>query len=111
MNREEALNLIKQHIKNEIYYVLIRVPSYGALDFDARESIRTGIREKLEAEGIRFLEYTWVWDEEDRCLLLVGQYEKKEDARWWIKSLEAMGFEICIRTSLPGDESKIEDIG
>lgn len=84
-----------------IYYVLIRGPSYGSLDFDARESIRTEIRERLEAEGIRFIEYTWVWDEEDRCLLLVGRYESKEDAQWWIRALEAMGFEICIRTSLP----------
>ncbi len=84
-----------------IYYVLIRGPYYGSLDFEARENIRTGIREKLEAEGVRFIEYTWVWDEEDRCLLLAGQYEKKEDARWWIRALEAMGFEICIRTSLP----------
>jgi len=83
------------------YYVLIRGPSYGSLDFEARENIRTEIRERLEAEGIRFIEYTWVWDEEDRCLLLVGRYEKKEDARWWIKALEAMGFEICIRTKLP----------
>jgi len=84
-----------------IYHVLIRGPSYGSLDFEARENIRTGIRERLEAEGIRFIEYTWVWDEEDRCLLLVGRYEKKEDAHWWIRALEAMGFEICIRTSLP----------
>ncbi len=83
------------------YYVLIRGPSYGSLDFDARENIRTEIRERLEAEGIRFIEYTWVWDEEDHCLLLVGRYEKKEDARWWIKALEAMGFEVCIRTKLP----------
>jgi len=83
------------------YYVLIRGPSYGSLDFEARENIRTEIRERLEAEGIRFIEYTWVWDEEDRCLLLVGRYEKKEDAHWWISALEAMGFEICIRTKLP----------
>ena len=83
------------------YYVLIRGPSYGSLDFEARENIRTEIRERLEAEGIRFIEYTWVWDEEDRCLLLVGRYEKKEDAHWWIRALEAMGFEICIRTKLP----------
>jgi hypothetical protein len=83
------------------HYVLIRGPSYGSLDFDAREAIRTEIRERLEAGGIRFLEYPWVWDEEDRCLLLAGQYEKKEDAFQWIKTLESMGFEIIIRTSLP----------
>ncbi len=85
------------------YYVLIRGPSYGSLGFEAREQIRTEIRERLEAGGIRFLEYPWVWDEEDRCLLLVGQYENKENAVWWIKTLESMGFEICIRTSLPGE--------
>lgn len=84
------------------YYVLIRGPSYASLDFDARENIRTEIREKLEANGIRFVEYTWVWDEDDHCLLLVGQYEKKEDAFWWIRALESIGFEVCIRTSLPG---------
>jgi hypothetical protein len=89
---------------NAICYVLIRGPFYGSLDFEAREDIRTSIREKLEAQGIRFLEYPWVWDEEGRCLLLVGRYEKKEDAFWWIQALETMGFEICIRTSLPGDE-------
>ncbi|MBN1627928.1 MAG: hypothetical protein JW944_15520 [Deltaproteobacteria bacterium] len=90
--------------KKTTHYVLIRGPSYSSLGFEAREEIRTGIRERLEAGGIRFLEYPWVWDEEDRCLLLVGQYEKKEDAFWWIKALESMGFEICIRTSLPGGD-------
>jgi len=91
------------------YYVLILGPSYRSLDFEAREEIRAGIREKLEANGIRFLEYPWVWDEEDRCLLLAGKYEKKEDASQWIKTLESMGFEIIIRTSLPGDDLMDED--
>lgn len=86
------------------HYVLIRGPSYGSLDFDAREAIRTEIREKLEANGIRFVEYQWVWDEEDHCLLVVGQYEKKEDAFWWIRALESIGFEISIRTGLPGGD-------
>jgi len=86
------------------HYVLIRGTSYGSLDFDARERIRTDIRERLKAGGIRFLEYPWVWDEEDHCLLLVGQYEKREDAFWWIKTLEPMGFEIIIRTNLPGED-------
>lgn len=85
------------------YYVLIRGPSYASLDFEAREAIRTDIRERLETGGIRFVEYTWVWDEDDHCLLLAGQYKKKEDAFWWIRALESMGFEICIRNSLPGD--------
>jgi hypothetical protein len=40
--------------------------------------------------------------------LLVGEYEKKEDAFWRIKTLETMGFEIIIRTTLPG-EDQIED--
>jgi hypothetical protein len=89
--------------KKTTCYVLIRGASYRSLDFDAREAIRTGIRERLEAGGIRFQEYPWVWDEEDRCLLLVGEYEKKEDASQWIKTLESMGFEIIIRTSLPSN--------
>lgn len=91
------------------HYVLIRGPSYSALGFEAREEIRVGIRERLEAGGIRFLEYPWVWDEEDRCLLLVGRYENKEDTVWWIKALESMGFEICIRTSLPGTDQTEEE--
>jgi hypothetical protein len=41
--------------ENTTYYVLIRGPSYGSLDFEAHEAIRTGIRERLEAGGIRFL--------------------------------------------------------
>ena len=86
------------------HYVLIRGPSYGSLDFEAREDIRTSIRVRLEAGGVRFVEYTWVWDEDDHCLLVAGQYEKIEDAFWWIKALESMGFEICIRNSLPGDD-------
>jgi hypothetical protein len=87
-----------------MYYVLIKGPSYRNLDFEAREQVREGIRQKLEAHGIRFLEYGWVWDEEDRCLLLVGQYGNMDDAYWWIKALESMGFEICVRIHLPGDE-------
>lgn len=84
------------------YYVLIRGPSYGSLDFDDREEIRTAIREKLESHGIRFLEYTWVWDEFDCCLLLVGTYENEEEANQCIKRYESMGFKTCIKTSLPG---------
>jgi hypothetical protein len=87
-----------------MHYVLIRGSSYGTLEFEEREKIRTAIREKLEAQGIRFLEYPWVWDEQDHCLLLVGQYEKIEDARFWIEALRSMGFEICIRDNLPGDK-------
>ena len=89
-----------------MHYVLIKGPLYGNLDFDARERIRENLREKLASHGIRFLEYNWVWDEEDRCLLLVGKYDQMDDAYWWITALESMGFEICIRTSLPGDESR-----
>ena len=88
-----------------MYHVLIRGPSYRNLDFEARERIRETMRKKLESHGVRFLEYGWVWDEDDRCLLLAGHYEHMEDAHWWIQALESMDFEICIRTELPGDES------
>jgi len=80
-----------------MYYVLIRGPSYKGLDFEAREDIRNGLRQSLEAHGLRYVPYNWVWDE-------AGKYEDKEDASLLIKALESMGFEICIRTSLPGDE-------
>ena len=86
-------------------YVLIKGPSYCNLEFEAREQVRIGLRQRLETHGIRFVEYNWVWDEQDRCLLLVGQYRHMDDAYEWIKALESMGFEICIRTDLPGDES------
>lgn len=88
-----------------MYYVLIQGPSYRDLDFEAREQVRENLRQRLETQGLRFVEYTWVWDEKDRCLLLVGTYEKIEDADSWITALESMGFKICIRTDLPGDES------
>lgn len=87
-----------------MYYVLIRGPSYRNLNFEARERVRETLRQELETHGIRFVEYDWVWDEQDRCLLLVGQYEKMDDAYWWMTALETMGFEISIRTRLPGDE-------
>ena len=89
-----------------MYYVLIQGPSYRQLDFEAREQVREEIRENLEANGIRFLQYDWVWDEEDRCLLLVGQYEKEEGARYWIGALESMGFTVMVRNQLPGDETE-----
>ena len=84
-------------------HVLILGPSYRCLDFDQREQIRENIRTRLEKQGIRFVEYCWVWDEADRCLLLAGTYDNIEQARWWIKALESMGFEICTRTDLPGN--------
>ena len=37
-------------------YVLIRGPSYGSLDFEAREAIRTGIREKIRYKKMLFLQ-------------------------------------------------------
>ena len=89
-----------------MHYVLIQGPSYRDLSFEAREQVRETLRQDLEAHGIRFLQYDWVWDEEDRCLLLVGQYEKAEDARYWIDALESMGFTVFVRTQLPGEESR-----
>jgi hypothetical protein len=85
-----------------MYYICIRWASYQDRDFDEREQIREDLRLKLASHGIRFLEYCWVWDESDRCLLMVGAYDQMEDARQWIKSLESMGFETTVRTSLPG---------
>lgn len=89
-----------------MHYVLIQGPSYRDLNFEARELVREKLRENLEAHGVRFLQYEWVWDEEDRCLLLVGQYEKAEDARYWIDALESMGFTVFVRTQLPGEETQ-----
>jgi hypothetical protein len=86
--------------------VLIQGPSYRDLDFEAREKVRTALRVRLESHGIRFVEYGWVWDEEDRCLLLVGTYEREEDAHYWIQALESMGFEVIMRKNLPGDEDR-----
>ena len=87
-----------------MHHVLIRGPSYRGLDFEARERVRAEIRERLEGNGIRFLQYDWVWDEEERCLLRVGQYADLNDARWWIRTLQSLEFEICTRTRLPGDD-------
>jgi hypothetical protein len=77
-------------------YVLIKGASYRDLEFPARELIRDDLRNRLETNGIRFLEYNWIWDENDRCLLLAGTYKSEKDAIWWIKALEEMGFEICV---------------
>jgi len=99
-NHDKNPDIILQKRTN--YYVLIRGPSYGSLDFDDRELIRTAIREKLESHGIRFMEYTWVWDEDDRCLLLIGEYENIKDASQCIKKYELLGFKTCIKTRLPG---------
>jgi len=87
-----------------MHYVLIQGPSYRDLDFEAREQVRERLRESLEAQGVRFVQYDWVWDEDDRCLLLAGRYEKPEDARHWIRALESMGFTVIVRTQLPGEE-------
>lgn len=85
-------------------YVLIKGPSYRGLEFEDRERIREALRTRLEERGVRFVQYDWVWDEEDRCLLVAGSYERIEDARYWMKALEAMGFEILVRTRLPGSD-------
>jgi ribosomal protein S18 acetylase RimI-like enzyme len=89
-----------------MHYVMIQGPSYRDLDFEARELVREKLRESLEAHGIRFVQYDWVWDVEDRCCLLVGQYEKAEDARYWIDALESMGFTVIVRAHLPGEETE-----
>jgi hypothetical protein len=91
-------------------YLLVKGSSYRNLDFEARDQLREDLRKKLEAQGIRFLEYNWIWDEQDRCLLLVGKYGHMDEAYWWIRALESMGFEICTRTALPGPSTfAIED--
>jgi hypothetical protein len=84
-------------------HVLIVGPSYRGLDFEQREVIRENLRIRLEKEGVRFVEYCWVWDEQDRCLLLVGTYENLEEATLWMEALRSMGFELCVRADLPGD--------
>jgi hypothetical protein len=84
-------------------YVLIRGPSYRGLDFEARERVREGLRDRLASHGVRFLQYDWVWDDEDRCLLLVGTYRNRDDAFWWIHALETMGFDVVVRADLPGE--------
>jgi len=84
-------------------YVLIRGPSYRGLGFEARERVRDDLRHRLAAHGVRFLQYDWVWDEEDRCLLLAGTYRNRRDAFWWIHALENMGFDVCTRSRLPGE--------
>jgi hypothetical protein len=88
-----------------MHYVLIQGPSLRGLGFEAREAIREKLRHKLEGCSVRFMQYDWVWDEDDRCLLLVGQYERLEDAQYWIKALESMGFTVIVRTQLPGEGS------
>ena len=85
-------------------YILIRGPSYHNLDFPARELVRDNLVKKLEINGIRFLEYNWIWDEDDRCLLLAGNYKSEKDAYWWIRALESMGFKVCVSDHLPRDE-------
>ena len=87
-------------------YVLIKGPSYNNMPFEAREQVRENLRDRLESYGICFVQYDWVWDTEDRCLLLVGQYERIADAYWWIRALETMDFKICIRSRLFGDVSR-----
>ena len=93
-----------------MYHILIKGASYRGLDFNQRESIREGLRNRLEAQGIRFVEYPWVWDEDDQCLLLAGSYERLEDAHWWIEALKSAGLDICTRTRLPGDPPGPEKI-
>lgn len=87
-----------------MHYILIRGPSYRGLDFEERERIREGLRRRLEEHGVRFVQYDWVWDEDDRCLLVAGQYERLDDSRYWMMALETMGFEIIIRQNLPGSD-------
>ena len=89
-------------------HVLITGPSYRGLDFDQREKVRENLRTRLEEQGIRFVEYCWVWDEQDRCLLLVGTYENLEQATFWMEALRSMGFELCTRTHLPGENAEDE---
>lgn len=87
-------------------HVLLAGPSYRGLDFDQREEVRENLRIRLKEQGIRFVEYCWVWDEQDRCLLLVGTYENLNQATSWMEALQSMGFELCTRTHLPGETAE-----
>ena len=91
-------------------YVCISVGSYKGLDFDKRETLREGLRQRIESLGIRFVEYCWVWDEMDQCLLVTGKYDDISNASQWIATLESMGFEIILRSSLPGGETEVPSV-
>lgn len=77
--------------------VYIQGGSYRDLDFEARERLREALRSRLEGHGIRFVQYDWVWDEEDRCLLRVGCYQGWEEARCWVRTLERLGYSLLIQ--------------
>ncbi len=87
------------------WFVLIRGASYRNLDFDGRERVREELRRRLEEHGIRFVQYDWVWDEDDRCLLVVGRCRQPADARVWAETLEHLGFDVCWRRKLPGSST------
>ena len=65
-------------------YLLIKGPSYRGLDFDARETVREGVRKQLETHGIRFVN-------------TVGCGMKRTDASLWSGNMP-------IRTMLPCGE-------
>ena len=86
-----------------MYYVVIRGSSYRGLDFNEREMVRERLVETLAAGRIRFVQYDWIWGEDDCCLLVAGSYDRLEDARCWINAMKGLDLETSIMTSLPGD--------
>ena len=56
--------------KHGMFYLLIEGGQCGPLEFEERDSMQAALRERLEHNGDLLVQYDWLWDEDDRCLLL-----------------------------------------
>ncbi len=84
-----------------MYYVLLVGKDFDNKDFSERDKLRNQLVDKLIKNGIKFLEYHWIWDETNRVQLLVGSYHDLLDAKDWIEFLKKCGFTIRIVEKIP----------
>ncbi|MFW6357459.1 MAG: hypothetical protein ACOC0K_01870 [bacterium] len=73
------------------WWVLVCGDQLDKDSFDQREEARSRVRTLLQDKGITLLEYTWIWDDTNQAQVMVGKFQRYEEAEQFGATLEKKG--------------------
>ncbi|MEF2144907.1 MAG: hypothetical protein V3573_05635 [Desulfovibrionaceae bacterium] len=78
------------------WWVLACGDSIGDKPFEDRDQARERLRAEVEAAGIVLPEYIWVWDDEDRALLVITTLPSRDRAERVADRLRGRGLTMRV---------------